>query len=80
MAATVESTELTIVKGENGAVTVNGANVTNADVLANNGVVHVIDKVLTLPSDDADDGESGAFTSTLAVSAMGILASLATVW
>jgi uncharacterized surface protein with fasciclin (FAS1) repeats len=28
------------------AVTVNDANVTNADILATNGVIHVIDEVL----------------------------------
>ena len=38
----------------NGGVMVNGANVTLADVLTSNGVIHVIDKVLT-PSDTPKD-------------------------
>ena len=37
-----------------GGVMVNGATVTNADVLASNGVIHVIDKVLT-PTDTPTD-------------------------
>ena len=40
-------TQLSLLVEKTGAsVSVNGANVTSADVLANNGVVHVIDKVL----------------------------------
>ena len=38
----------------NGSVMVNGANVTLADVLTSNGVIHVIDKVLT-PTDTPKD-------------------------
>ena len=37
-----------------GGVMVNGATVTNADVLTSNGVIHVIDKVLT-PTDTPTD-------------------------
>ena len=35
-----------------GAVTVNGANVVAADVMASNGIIHVIDTVLTPPADE----------------------------
>lgn len=38
--------ELDVVLGEDGGVTVNGANVVTADVDASNGVIHVIDQVL----------------------------------
>lgn len=41
---TVQGTELTIATA--GGVTVDGAKVTTADVLADNGVIHVIDTVL----------------------------------
>jgi len=44
MAASVEGTDLTIDATD--GVTVNGANVTSADVEASNGVIHVIDQVL----------------------------------
>jgi uncharacterized surface protein with fasciclin (FAS1) repeats len=44
--ATVEGRKLTIVKAASGAVTVNGAKVAAADVIAGNGVIHVIDGVL----------------------------------
>ncbi len=46
--ATVEGQSVTL--ATDGGVTVNGANVTTADVPASNGVVHVIDAVL-VPSD-----------------------------
>jgi uncharacterized surface protein with fasciclin (FAS1) repeats/plastocyanin len=36
----------------NGTVTVGGATVTTADVAASNGIIHVIDKVLTPPADE----------------------------
>lgn len=42
-------TTVTVVKSSNG-VTVDGANVVTADIAADNGVIHVIDKVI-LPSD-----------------------------
>ena len=34
------------VDGTHGGVTVNGANVTSADIIASNGVIHVSDEVL----------------------------------
>ena len=37
-----------------GSVMVNGATVTTADVMASNGIIHVIDKVLMPPADLAD--------------------------
>lgn len=44
MATTVQGGDLTIIT--EGGVTVNGANVVAADVVASNGVIHVIDAVL----------------------------------
>ncbi|MBU6343539.1 MAG: fasciclin domain-containing protein [Bacteroidetes bacterium] len=41
---------LYVTKDANGVSINNGAKVTTADVIASNGVVHVIDKVLTIPS------------------------------
>ncbi len=35
-----------------GVVTINGATVTTADVMASNGIIHVIDTVLTPPADE----------------------------
>ncbi|HEX5616554.1 MAG TPA: fasciclin domain-containing protein [Acidimicrobiia bacterium] len=46
--ATVEGQNVTIVASDAG-VTVNGANVVQADVEASNGVVHVIDQVILPP-------------------------------
>jgi hypothetical protein len=39
-------------------ITVNDANVITADIMASNGVIHVIDKVL-LPPDNEGNSESG---------------------
>jgi uncharacterized surface protein with fasciclin (FAS1) repeats len=53
MAAVGEPTtgsELSIELGDNGAITVDGVPVIAADILATNGVIHVIDSVL-LPAD-----------------------------
>ncbi len=50
---TVEGEDITI-KVTDGAVTVNGANVTTADVEASNGVIHVIDEVLVPPNVDVN--------------------------
>ena len=36
----------------NGTVMINGATVTDSDVFASNGIIHVIDKVLTPPADE----------------------------
>ena len=47
--ATVEGQNVTLTSA-NGAVTVNGANVIQADVVGKNGVAHAIDAVL-IPSD-----------------------------
>ena len=49
--ATVEGTDLDLV-AEKGAVTVNEVPVSTADVMASNGVIHVIDSVLIPPSVD----------------------------
>jgi uncharacterized surface protein with fasciclin (FAS1) repeats len=49
---TVEGQSITL-STENG-VTVNGANVIQADVVASNGVIHVIDAVLLPPDVDVD--------------------------
>jgi uncharacterized surface protein with fasciclin (FAS1) repeats len=46
--ATVATATVKIVK-ENGVVKVNNATVTNADIMAKNGVIHVIDTVLMPP-------------------------------
>ena len=45
--ATVEGSKLLIEKKRDGSVTINGAKVVSADVLAGNGVIHVIDTVVT---------------------------------
>jgi len=44
MATTVQGSDVTIMT--EGGVTVNGANVTSADIEASNGVIHVIDAVI----------------------------------
>ena len=49
-AATANGAELTI-NIKDGKVMVNGANVTAADIVASNGVVHVIDAVVLPPSE-----------------------------
>ena len=43
--ATVEGSTVHV-DGTHGGVTVNGANVVSADIMASNGVIHVIDEVL----------------------------------
>jgi uncharacterized surface protein with fasciclin (FAS1) repeats len=47
-AKTVQGSEITIMT--EGGVQVNGANVVAADIAADNGVIHVIDKVILPPS------------------------------
>ena len=47
--ATLQGATLTIIAGASG-VTVNGANVTKADIGASNGVIHVIDTVVLPPA------------------------------
>ncbi len=44
MATTVQGSDVTI--GTSGGVTVDGANVVQADIAASNGVIHVIDQVI----------------------------------
>jgi transforming growth factor-beta-induced protein len=44
--ATVEGRKLTIVRGADGNVTVDGATVVKADIVTSNGVIHVIDTVV----------------------------------
>ncbi|MFN3835343.1 MAG: fasciclin domain-containing protein [Glycocaulis sp.] len=44
--ATLQGSEVTIVVAEDGAITVDGANVIAADIAASNGVIHVIDAVI----------------------------------
>lgn len=51
MVATVEGSDLDVVANESG-VTVNGAKVVQPDVVASNGVIHVVDSVLLPPSLD----------------------------
>jgi uncharacterized surface protein with fasciclin (FAS1) repeats len=59
---TLSGDSVTIEVSDSG-VTVNDATVTTADVIASNGVVHVIDKVLLPPSGEteegAEEGEAG---------------------
>ena len=43
---TLQGSEVSIVVGEDGAITVDGANVIAADIEASNGVIHVIDAVI----------------------------------
>jgi uncharacterized surface protein with fasciclin (FAS1) repeats len=50
--ATVEGQNITL--ATDGGVTVNGAKVLIADVLASNGVIHVIDQVILPPDVDVD--------------------------
>ena len=47
--ATLQGSALTIVAGPSG-VTVDGANVSKADIVASNGVIHVIDAVVLPPA------------------------------
>ncbi|MEM1126687.1 MAG: fasciclin domain-containing protein [Bacteroidota bacterium] len=51
-APTVQGSDVAITITESGGVMVNGANVVATDVMASNGVIHVIDTVLLPPSDE----------------------------
>jgi Secreted and surface protein containing fasciclin-like repeats len=42
----VQGENLTVKVGSNKVVTVNGANITEADITASNGIIHIIDTVL----------------------------------
>jgi uncharacterized surface protein with fasciclin (FAS1) repeats len=66
------------VKIENGSVFINNAKVTVADVIADNGVVHVIDAVLLPPSTVVDIALNSPIHKTLvaAVSAAGLVPTL----
>jgi len=44
---TVQGDTVNVVVGDDGSVTVDGANVVSADIDASNGVIHVIDAVIT---------------------------------
>lgn len=44
--STVQGQKLSITRSKDGKVTVNGANVVSANIIAGNGVIHVIDKVV----------------------------------
>ena len=58
----------------NGTVMVGGATVTTADVAASNGVIHVIDKVLTPPADEpvvVDPFEGVDCAATIGIDASG---------
>jgi len=44
---------------DDGAVTVNDANVIAANILASNGIIHVIDAVLLPPEDEPEDDDEG---------------------
>lgn len=44
--ATLQGSEVPIVVGDDGSITVDGANVITADIAASNGVIHVIDAVI----------------------------------
>lgn len=48
MARSVEGATLQL-KSDNGMVSINGARVTESDLIADNGIIHAIDKVLILP-------------------------------
>lgn len=61
-----------------GGAKVNGSNVTSADIVASNGVVHVIDKVLLPPNLVEAAGYAGSFTSLIgAVTSAGLAETLA---
>jgi len=80
--ATVNGKKLKITKSAAGSVTLfdgtNSATVNAADLSAGNGVVHSIDKVLTVPSDDSSltcDGDVDiAYQSSAGLSAFAIVA------
>ncbi|MCE5328084.1 MAG: fasciclin domain-containing protein [Planctomycetaceae bacterium] len=68
LANTVQGTSL-LFTATPGKVTVDGANVVTADVLASNGVIHVIDRVL-LPKDVVETARvAGKFKTLLAAAA-----------
>ena len=60
-------------------VTIEGANVTTADVAASNGVIHVIDKVLTPPADTVEEPVLPDCDATVGIAPSGVKYSPATV-
>ncbi|KAL7474306.1 hypothetical protein ACHAWX_000026, partial [Stephanocyclus meneghinianus] len=60
---TLNGDKVTVTVSDTG-VMVNNATVIAADIMASNGVVHVIDKVLLPPEDDATDNGTAAETET----------------
>ena len=54
-----------------GVVSIEGATVTTADVMASNGVVHVIDKVLMPPADVVDETDDVTCDVTIGISSDG---------
>lgn len=75
-ATTVQGGEL-IIDSVGGGLYLNDARVTTADVAATNGVIHVIDAVLTPPVSVADTLEARGFTTLLAaIDAAGLTGAL----
>ena len=60
-------------------VTIEGANVTTADVAASNGVIHVIDKVLMPPADTVEEPVLPDCDATVGIAPSGVKYSPATV-
>merc|ERR1712050_334004 len=64
--ATLETPKtLTVAKGADEKVTVNGNEVKTADQTASNGVVHIIEKVLVVPDDIVEKAQKTADLSNL---------------
>jgi uncharacterized surface protein with fasciclin (FAS1) repeats len=75
MVPSLQGGMLTVVKDAMGSVTVNGAMVIAADVLASNGIVHVIDEVLLPPATMAPTmAPSSAVTAAVATGMACVLA------
>ena len=65
-----EGMKLQMVNGDNatlsliGQASIDGANITLADVMSANGIIHVIDKVLMPPADEVEDSGDGVSSSS----------------
>ena len=65
-----EGMKLQMVNGDNatlslmGQASIDGANITLADVIGSNGVIHVIDKVMMPPVEEVEDSDDGASSSS----------------
>lgn len=68
--ATVDGAEVELV-AEGGKVTVNGANVVAADVMATNGVIHVIDAVILPPDLEIGGGDEAMAAKDIVDTAVG---------